>query len=67
MITRCVINIKGPRRAVAAAGQRTAADITASTGNSAVHARRLDLADQDSIAAFAEAWSGPLHLLIDNA
>jgi NAD(P)-dependent dehydrogenase (short-subunit alcohol dehydrogenase family) len=50
-----------------AAGQRTAADITASTGNSAVRARRLDLADQDSVAAFTAGWSGPLHLLINNA
>jgi NAD(P)-dependent dehydrogenase (short-subunit alcohol dehydrogenase family) len=50
-----------------AAGQRTAADITAATGNSAVYARRLDLADQDSIAAFNAGWTGPLHLLINNA
>src|SRR2546423_7502062 len=35
-----------------AAGQRTAADITATTGNPAVQVGRLDLADQDSIAAF---------------
>jgi NAD(P)-dependent dehydrogenase (short-subunit alcohol dehydrogenase family) len=50
-----------------AAGQRTAADITASTGNSAIRARHLDLADQDSVAAFTAGWSGPLHLLINNA
>jgi NAD(P)-dependent dehydrogenase (short-subunit alcohol dehydrogenase family) len=50
-----------------AAGQRTAAGITASTGNSAVRAGRLDLADQDSVAAFAASWSGPLHLLVNNA
>ena len=50
-----------------AAGQRTAADITAATGNSAVYARRLDLADQDSIAAFSAGWTGPLHLLVNNA
>jgi len=50
-----------------AAGQRTAAAITASTGNSAVRARKLDLADQGSVAEFTAGWSGPLHLLINNA
>jgi len=49
------------------AGQRTAADITATTGNTAVHVGRLDLADQASVAAFVTSWSGPLHLLINNA
>ena len=28
---------------------------------------RLNLADPKSVAAFAEAWDGPLHLLINNA
>jgi NAD(P)-dependent dehydrogenase (short-subunit alcohol dehydrogenase family) len=28
---------------------------------------RLDLSDQASVAAFTDAWSGPLHLLINNA
>jgi hypothetical protein len=50
-----------------AAGQRTAADITATTANTAIHVSRLDLADQDSIAAFAAGWSTPLHLLVNNA
>lgn len=49
------------------AGDRTAARITASTGNSEVHVGQLDLADQASVAAFTAAWSGPLHLLINNA
>jgi NAD(P)-dependent dehydrogenase (short-subunit alcohol dehydrogenase family) len=49
------------------AGHRTAADITATTGNTAVHVGRLDLADLASVAAFAADWSGPLHLLINNA
>jgi NAD(P)-dependent dehydrogenase (short-subunit alcohol dehydrogenase family) len=49
------------------AGARTAADITATTGNAAVHVARLDLADQASVAAFVAGWSGPLHLLINNA
>ena len=49
------------------AGERTAADITATTGNAAVHVGRLDLADQASVAAFVADWSGPLHILVNNA
>jgi NAD(P)-dependent dehydrogenase (short-subunit alcohol dehydrogenase family) len=49
------------------AGKRTAADITATTGNPAVHVNRLDLADQASVAAFVANWSGPLQLLVNNA
>ncbi|HEV3229361.1 MAG TPA: SDR family NAD(P)-dependent oxidoreductase [Solirubrobacteraceae bacterium] len=49
------------------AGERTAADITATTTNPAVHVGRLDLADRASVAAFAADWSGPLDLLINNA
>jgi NAD(P)-dependent dehydrogenase (short-subunit alcohol dehydrogenase family) len=49
------------------AGDRTAAGITASTGNTAVHVGRLDLADQASVATFTANWRGPLHLLINNA
>lgn len=49
------------------AGERTAADISASTGNAAVHVGRLDLADRASIAAFVASWSGPLHMLVNNA
>ncbi|MFI5062484.1 MAG: SDR family NAD(P)-dependent oxidoreductase [Streptosporangiales bacterium] len=50
-----------------AAGQRTAADIIAATGNKQVLAVPLDLADRGSIAAFAARWSGPLHILVNNA
>jgi NAD(P)-dependent dehydrogenase (short-subunit alcohol dehydrogenase family) len=49
------------------AGERTAADISESTGNAAVQVDRLDLADQDSVATFVASWSGPLHLLVNNA
>jgi NAD(P)-dependent dehydrogenase (short-subunit alcohol dehydrogenase family) len=49
------------------AGDRTAADITATTGNAAVHVGRLDLADQTAVAAFVANWTGPLDLLINNA
>jgi NAD(P)-dependent dehydrogenase (short-subunit alcohol dehydrogenase family) len=48
------------------AGERTAGDISATTGR-AVHVGRLDLADQASVAEFVAGWSGPLHLLINNA
>ena len=49
------------------AGDRTAADIAATTGNPALHVGRLDLADQASVAAFAASWRGPLHILVNNA
>jgi NAD(P)-dependent dehydrogenase (short-subunit alcohol dehydrogenase family) len=49
------------------AGERMAADIIATTGNTAVRVGRLDLADQASVAAFVADWSGPLHLLVNNA
>ncbi|MER7007947.1 SDR family NAD(P)-dependent oxidoreductase [Dactylosporangium sp. NPDC000555] len=49
------------------AGDRVAADIVATTGNKHVHVGPLDLADQDSVRAFAAAWEGPLHILVNNA
>ncbi|GAA3112956.1 SDR family NAD(P)-dependent oxidoreductase [Streptomyces echinatus] len=49
------------------AGEQTATDIRKATGNDAVHVGRLDLADRASIAAFTSAWSGPLHILVNNA
>ena len=49
------------------AGDRTAADISSSTGNSRVVVAPLDLADQASIAAFVASWDGPLDLLVNNA
>jgi NAD(P)-dependent dehydrogenase (short-subunit alcohol dehydrogenase family) len=50
-----------------AAGQHAAASITAVTGNPDIGVASLDLADQESVPAFAEAWDGPLHLLVNNA
>ncbi|WP_159846872.1 SDR family NAD(P)-dependent oxidoreductase [Nocardia sp. CY41] len=50
-----------------AAGERTAADILATTGNEKVRVAALDLADRASVAAFAGEWDGPLHMLINNA
>jgi NAD(P)-dependent dehydrogenase (short-subunit alcohol dehydrogenase family) len=49
------------------AGQRTASEITESTGNDAVRVGRLDLADPASVAAFVAVWDGPLDILVNNA
>ena len=49
------------------AGEQTARDIVASTGNKLVRVGSLDLADQASVAAFAAGWDGPLHILVNNA
>ena len=49
------------------AGDRTAADLVATTGNKQVYVAPLDLADRASVAAFVGGWDGPLHLLINNA
>jgi NAD(P)-dependent dehydrogenase (short-subunit alcohol dehydrogenase family) len=43
-------------------GRPLAADIAGRT-----EVRRLDVADLGSVRAFAEAWSGPLDLLVNNA
>ncbi|HEX8393818.1 MAG TPA: SDR family NAD(P)-dependent oxidoreductase [Longimicrobium sp.] len=49
------------------AGRRVADDIQATTGNPRVHVAALELGDRAGIAAFAQSWSGPLHLLVNNA
>jgi NAD(P)-dependent dehydrogenase (short-subunit alcohol dehydrogenase family) len=49
------------------AGDKVAADLIAATGNKQVLVARLDLADQASIKAFVDRWTGPLHILVDNA
>jgi NAD(P)-dependent dehydrogenase (short-subunit alcohol dehydrogenase family) len=50
-----------------AAGERAAADITATTGNKEVDVAPLELSDQASIDAFTAAWDQPLHILVNNA
>ncbi len=50
-----------------AAGDRSAANIAITTYNTAVHVRRLDLADQASVASFVASWDGPLDILVNNA
>jgi len=49
------------------AGERTAAEIGLRTGNRRVLVSRLDLTDRTSVATFAAAWNGPLHILVNNA
>src|SRR5258708_10530718 len=49
------------------AGERTAEDIIATTGNKQVLVAPLDLADHASVASFAAAWGGPLPILVNNA
>ena len=50
-----------------AAGERTAGDLTSSTGNPRVSVAQLDLADRSSVHAFVANWDGPLHILVNNA
>ncbi|MFB9931399.1 SDR family NAD(P)-dependent oxidoreductase [Amycolatopsis halotolerans] len=49
------------------AGKNVADAIAASTGNHAVRAAHLELADLATVAHFTASWDGPLHLLINNA
>ncbi|MBC7593527.1 MAG: SDR family NAD(P)-dependent oxidoreductase [Kineosporiaceae bacterium] len=58
-VTLAVRNLK--------AGERTAKNISAATGNHAVRATALDVADLQSVRTFASSWTGPLHILINNA
>ncbi|CQD05508.1 oxidoreductase [Mycolicibacterium conceptionense] len=50
-----------------AAGDRVAAELRASTGNNEIRVGGLDLTDLGSVRSFARAWSGPLHILVNNA
>jgi NAD(P)-dependent dehydrogenase (short-subunit alcohol dehydrogenase family) len=49
------------------AGERTAEDIIATTGNAQIISASLDLTDRASVAAFVAAWDGSLHILVNNA
>ena len=49
------------------AGRRVADDIVATTGNPFVTVAPLNLVDKASIDAFVDAWTGPLHILVNNA
>jgi NAD(P)-dependent dehydrogenase (short-subunit alcohol dehydrogenase family) len=49
------------------AGQHVADDIIATTGNASVRVLPLDLANIESVNALATEWTGPLHILVNNA
>jgi NAD(P)-dependent dehydrogenase (short-subunit alcohol dehydrogenase family) len=49
------------------AGQRVAAEIVATTGNTHVLVANLDLANRASVASFVAAWEGPWGVLVNNA
>ncbi|WP_020015033.1 SDR family NAD(P)-dependent oxidoreductase [Promicromonospora sukumoe] len=49
------------------AGAAVAEEVSAATGNAAVRAAHLDLAEPGSVARFVAGWAGPLHLLVNNA
>jgi NAD(P)-dependent dehydrogenase (short-subunit alcohol dehydrogenase family) len=50
-----------------AAGERVAAEIIESTGNNHVFVAPIELADPASVRAFVDTWTGPLHILVNNA
>jgi NAD(P)-dependent dehydrogenase (short-subunit alcohol dehydrogenase family) len=50
-----------------AKGAEVAADIARSTGNEPPAVAAIELADPAGIDAFAAAWDGPLHILVNNA
>jgi NAD(P)-dependent dehydrogenase (short-subunit alcohol dehydrogenase family) len=43
------------------------AELRQATDNAAIDVRSLDLSDLRSVKAFAGAWKGPLHILVNNA
>jgi NAD(P)-dependent dehydrogenase (short-subunit alcohol dehydrogenase family) len=49
------------------AGKQVAEDVIGTTGNTGVQVAPLDLADQASVRAFVAGWTGPLHILVNNA
>jgi NAD(P)-dependent dehydrogenase (short-subunit alcohol dehydrogenase family) len=48
-------------------GERVAVEMVKQCSHAALRVARLDLTDMDSIAAFVEAWVGPLHGITANA
>jgi NAD(P)-dependent dehydrogenase (short-subunit alcohol dehydrogenase family) len=50
-----------------AVGRAVAQEIAAKTGNAGVRAAVLELTDRRSVAQFVSEWSGPLHILVNNA
>src|SRR5215212_1377609 len=50
-----------------AAGDQVAAELVRSTGNEAIFVQPLELSDQRSVTRFVDRWTGPLHILVNNA
>ncbi|ROS61034.1 NAD(P)-dependent dehydrogenase (short-subunit alcohol dehydrogenase family) [Frigoribacterium sp. PhB160] len=48
-------------------GEEAVADIRRTTGSETVRHAHADLQDRASLEAFAAAWTGPLHVLVNNA
>ncbi|MGH8862493.1 MAG: SDR family NAD(P)-dependent oxidoreductase, partial [Jatrophihabitantaceae bacterium] len=59
---RVVLACRNPGRAEA-----TARRITSALPGAQADAAELDLSSMDSVRAFADAWSGPLDMLVNNA
>ncbi|MFJ3224494.1 SDR family NAD(P)-dependent oxidoreductase [Streptomyces sp. NPDC086783] len=49
------------------AAATVAQEIATETGNPRTRPGHLDLADPTTVTTFAAAWTGPLHILVDNA
>ena len=49
------------------AGARVASDIARTSGRDDLAVAQVDLADLVSVDAFTASWSGPLHVLVNNA
>jgi NAD(P)-dependent dehydrogenase (short-subunit alcohol dehydrogenase family) len=49
------------------AGEKVAAQIRESTGSASVTIAHIELADRASVKDFAARWTGPLHILVNNA
>ncbi|MEZ0364860.1 SDR family NAD(P)-dependent oxidoreductase [Mycobacterium sp. pUA109] len=50
-----------------AKGAEVAADISKTTGNDRIEVAPIELAEPSSVDAFVQDWSGPLHILVNNA
>jgi NAD(P)-dependent dehydrogenase (short-subunit alcohol dehydrogenase family) len=49
------------------AGKRAVEDIRSTTGNDHLYLHYLDLTDLASVRSLYESWTGPLHILVNNA
>jgi NAD(P)-dependent dehydrogenase (short-subunit alcohol dehydrogenase family) len=49
------------------AAEPVATELRRSTGNQAIDVRPLDLSDLRSVEGFIDTWTGPLHILVNNA